>query len=125
MGASDKQQSFLEKVIRERIETVSKYRRRILAARDDVPYAKLKQELDGAEEALQLAREIGDTVIAAFFSGDKPKDRDNRRSVLRGLTEIALKDPTAKACDAIEETVANLRRGPKGNCPVSLGTGVS
>src|ERR1017187_4216340 len=41
-----KQQSFLEKIIRERIETVSKYRRRILAARDDVPYAQLKQALD-------------------------------------------------------------------------------
>jgi hypothetical protein len=66
----DKQQSFLEQIIRKRIERVSQYRQRILAARDDVPYKQLNQELDGAEEALQPVRHVGDTVIAAFFTGD-------------------------------------------------------
>jgi hypothetical protein len=115
---ADKQQSFLEQIIKKRIERVSQYRQRILAARDDVPYAQRKQELDGAEEALQLARQVGDTVIAAFFLADKPKARDNKRVELRDLTETTLKDLTnEEAYKAIEEAVINLRRGPKGVVP--------
>lgn len=107
----------LERDLSARIERVGQYRQRILAARDNVPYAQLRQELDGAEESLQLARDVGDTVIAAFFSADKPKPRENKRIELRELTETALKDPTSKACDSVEKVVAGLRRGPKGVVP--------
>lgn len=114
----DKQQSFIEQEIRTRIERVSRYRQRILAARDDVPYAQLKQELEGADEALQLARQVGDTVVAAFFSADKPKAQENARLVLRDLTEFTIKDPTdEKSVREIEEAVITLRRGPKGITP--------
>jgi hypothetical protein len=113
----DKQQSFLEQIIRKRIERVSQYRQRILAARDDVPYKQLNQELDGAEEALQPVRHVGDTVIAAFFTGDTTKDRDNKRVFLHDVTESCLKDPTANACQVTEEAVANLHRGPRGVVP--------
>ena len=107
----------LERDLRARIERVSQYRQRILAARDDVPYSQLSQELDGAEESLQLAREVGDTVVAAFFSADKPKDREKRRIELRDLTETALPEKNATACDAVEQAVAEFRRGPKGVAP--------
>jgi hypothetical protein len=107
----------LERDLSKRIERVSQYRQRILGARDDVPYSQLRHELDGAEESLQLAREVGDTVVAAFFSADKAKARENKRIELRDLTEAALRDPTASACDAVEEAVTALRRGPKGVVP--------
>ena len=82
-----------------------------------MPYSQLKQELEGAEESLRLAREVGDTVIAAFFSAEKPKERENKRIELRDLTETALKRPDSKANEDIEEAVANLRRGSKGIVP--------
>jgi hypothetical protein len=111
------QRSFFEERLREDIERVSQYRQRILAAREDRPYSQLRQELEGAEESLREAREIGDTVVMAFFSAEKPKDRENRRIELRGLTESALKDPTAESNDIIERSIAELRRGPKGVAP--------
>jgi hypothetical protein len=61
--------------IAERMRTVTEYRRRILAARDDKPYEQLRQELDVADEALSLARLVGDCVVAAFFSASKDRDR--------------------------------------------------
>lgn len=115
---TDKQQSFLEEQVRQRVERVSQYRQRILAARDDVPYTQLKQELEGAEESLQLLRQVGDTVIAAFFSADKPKARNNARLALRHVTELSIRNVThQKSCAEIEQALAKLHRGPKGIRP--------
>jgi hypothetical protein len=61
--------------IAERMRTVTEYRQRILAARDDKPYEQLRQELDVADEALSLARLAGDCVIAAYFSASKDRER--------------------------------------------------
>jgi hypothetical protein len=114
----DEQQSFIEPIIRTRIELVSRYRQRILAARDDVPYSQLKQDLEGAEEALVLVRQVGDSVIAAFFSADRAKARENARVVLRDLTEFSIKDVTdEKSFTAIEEALAGLHRGSRGIRP--------
>ena len=74
--------SLLEQRIRKTIEAVSNYRQQIFAARDDVPYALLKQKLDGAEDALSLPRQIGDAMVAAFFAEDKPKSREIQRDAL-------------------------------------------
>ena len=71
-----KQQSILEETIRKRIDRVSQFRRQILEAREETPYATLKQKLDGADDSLKLPRQIGDAVIAAFFLGDKPQSRE-------------------------------------------------
>ncbi len=114
----DEQQSFLEAEIRQRVERVSRYRQRILAARDDVPYAQLKQELEGAEETLQLLRQVGDTVIAAFFSADKTKARENERLALRHLTELSIRDVTdQKSFSKIDEARRNLHRESNGVRP--------
>jgi hypothetical protein len=114
----DKQQTFLEQIVRTRIDAVSQYRQRILAARHDVPYAQLKQELDNAEESLKMPREVGDAVVAAFFSTDKQKARDNARLVLRNAIEKLQKDPTDQAAaETVESAVASLRKGPKGVAP--------
>lgn len=114
----DRQRSFLEEFIRKRIERVSQFRQRILAARDDVPYAQLKQELDKAEETLQLARQVGDTALAAFFSSEKSNARDQKRLELRALIETSVKDVTAmEVVETIEAAIANLHRGSKGIFP--------
>ena len=73
-------QSFLEKDLRERITRAAAYRKRILDARDDTPYAQLAQELEVADQAISLARMAGDAVLAAFFSGEKRATRENARA---------------------------------------------
>jgi N-6 DNA Methylase len=108
----------LERDLRQRIDRVSKYRKDILSARDEVPYSLLQQKLEGADESLTFPRMAGDAVIAAFFSADKPRDRENARILLREQTEAVLKNPTdTKAADAVEQAIANLSRGSKGITP--------
>lgn len=71
-----------------KMKTVTEYRQRILAARDDKPYEQLRQELDVADEALSLARLTGDCVISAYFSVPKDKDREK---TLNGLARQMVK----------------------------------
>ena len=114
----DRQQSFLEPVVRQRIDRLSAYRQRILAARDDVPYTQLHQEMEGAEETLAPLRQAGDSVIAAFFSAEKPKAKDNARTVLRDLTERVFRNVTdLESLAKIEEAVSTLNSGSKGIHP--------
>jgi len=114
----DRQQSFLEPVVRQRIDRLSAYRQRILAARDDVPYTQLHQEMEGAEETLAPLRQAGDAVIAAFFSAEKPKARDNARMALRDLTERVFRNVTdLESLAKIEAVVSKLDSGSKGIHP--------
>ena len=116
--APAKQQSILEETIRKRIDRVSQFRRQILEARDDTPYATLKQKLDGADESLMLPRQVGDAVIAAFFSAEKSRARDNARLALQQQIGLMLKDVTNdEATRAANASVSKLRRGPKGIAP--------
>ena len=64
---------------------MTEFRQEILAARDDVPYEHLRQQLDVADEQPSLARLAGDLVIAAYFSADKDKQREQK------LDELAAK----------------------------------
>ena len=112
------QQSFLEDEIRKRIDRVSAFRERIMAARDDVPYAQLRQHLDRAEDAMLLLRLAGDAVLSAFFSADKPKPREEARKLLQQQMEAALKNlGKLELAEPIENAVAGLRRGAKGVMP--------
>jgi hypothetical protein len=112
------QLSLLEQRIRKTIETVGNYRQQIFAARDDVPYALLKQKLDSAEDALNLPRQIGDAVIAAFFAGQKAKDRENIRTLLNEHLTTDLRDHGFVVVEgAIDKTIAKLKAGAKSICP--------
>jgi hypothetical protein len=81
-----------------------------------VPYEHLRQQLDAADEAMDKARFVGDLVVAAFFSAEKDKAREER------LREMALRlvkylGPGGKMEDRqpLAEAVRQLRSG---NCPV-------
>ena len=95
-----------------KMKTVTEYRQRILSARDDKPYEQLRQELDVADEALSLARLTGDSVIAAYFSAAKDKDREQR---LNELAQQLLKyiAPQGRIEDRqpLTEAVASLHGG--------------
>jgi hypothetical protein len=112
------QQTFLEHEIERRIDRISEARRRILAASDDTPYATLQQKLDMAEQELYWLRLAGDAVLAAFFSADKPRPREEARKQLRQQMEAALKNlGKFELAEPLENAVAGLRRGAKGVTP--------
>ena len=115
---TDAQQSFLEDTVRARLRRIGEYRQRILDARDLIPYAQLEQHLEAVDEDLGWLRRIGDTVIAAFFSGEKPKAREAVRQGLRDLTEKTVRSVIDLESNAkIEEGVRKLYAGPKGIRP--------
>ena len=72
-------QSFLEQDLRGRITRAGAHRKKILDARDDTPYAQLAQNLESADQAISVARDVGDAVLAAFFSGEKKAARERMR----------------------------------------------
>jgi hypothetical protein len=116
------QMSLLEDRIRRKVEAVSNYRQQIFAARDDVPYALLKQKLDAAEDDLSLPRQIGDAVIASFFAGEKAKDRENIRTALSDQLTSNLRDHGFIAVDgAIDKAIAKLKTGSKSIHPFHWG----
>jgi len=95
-----------------KMKTVTEYRQRILAARDDKPYEQLRQELDVADEALSLARLTGDCVIAAYFSAAKNKDREKKLSQLENQL-VTYIGPQGRIDDRqpLAEAAALLRNG--------------
>jgi len=115
---TDAQQSFLEDTVRARLRRIGEYRQRILNARDLIPYAQLEQHLEAVDEDLGWLRRIGDTVIAAFFSAEKPKAREAARQGLRDLTEKTVRSVIDLESNAkIEEAVGKLYAGSKGVRP--------
>ena len=116
--APAEQKSFLEEQIRKRIDRATQYRERILHARDNIPYAQLSQELSSADEALNLPRMVGDAAIAAFFSEDKPKKREEVRRRMESLVEADLKRDGLLSVDGEPDlAIKELRKGSKGIVP--------
>ncbi|MFM9962287.1 MAG: Eco57I restriction-modification methylase domain-containing protein [Planctomycetaceae bacterium] len=100
--------------IAERMQRVTEFRQKILAARDDVPYEQLRQQLDYADEQLSLARLAGDLVVSAYFSADKDAKRETR---LNELSQQLVKyiSPQGKIDDRkpLTEAVTELRSGDR------------
>lgn len=95
-----------------KMKTVTEYRQRILAARDDKPYEQLRQELDVADEALSLARLTGDCVIAAYFSADKDRGRIAKLDTLaRQLVKYIGPQGKAEERQPLTEALSTLQGG--------------
>ena len=108
-----KQMELLEGQISKRIARATEYRTKILAARDDVPYEVLRQNLDVAEEALSAIRLAGDAAIAAFFSADKDRLREQKRDELAGYLESYLGRMKVEDREPIARAVGELRGGDR------------
>ena len=100
--------------IAESIKRVTEFRQKILAARDDVPYEHLRQQLDAADEALDLARFVGDLVVAAYFSAEKDNAREARLREF-GLRVVKYLGSGGKMEDRqpLAEAVRQLRSGDR------------
>lgn len=106
------QRDFESKIIATRIERAADYRRKILAAREDAAYADQAQNLQLADESLDLVRLVGDAVVAAFFSADKPRARaahcDDLFGALSAWMASGLKPELRRP---LAQAVAELRMG--------------
>ena len=79
----------LQILVRDRLAAVERERERIRAALDDAPEEQQRLVLARAEQALADPKLIGDAVIAAFFSADKARAREDARLRVRGFIEQA------------------------------------
>ena len=66
--------------VREAVEAASELRRQIREADDTVDERRLQNLWREAQDAVAEVRLFGDLVLAAFFEGAKPKERESRRS---------------------------------------------
>jgi hypothetical protein len=73
------QLGFVEKEVRDRMNNVANQRKMILDAGDNMLPGMKLAKLRLADEALSLIRLAGDAVVAAFFSADKQKQRNETR----------------------------------------------
>lgn len=82
------QKQLWAQLIEPRIEAALAARREILSARDDFKSPEVKrQKLAVADEQLGVVRFIGDLAVAAFFAGEKDKQRKEKRGeYLQALT---------------------------------------
>jgi hypothetical protein len=112
------QQSFLEARIRELLDFVTRQRREILDARENTPYSQLAQELAVAEDRLSLPRMIGDGAIAAFFSAEKPKKREEvRKGLLASLEDELRRQGFISVDGELDQAIHALRNGKNGTAP--------
>ena len=65
--------------VRESLEKVACLRKGIREADESVSDCELRARWDEAQSELRKVRLFGDLVIAAFFEGEKPKDREAKR----------------------------------------------
>lgn len=73
------QAGFDTKIIRERLAQAAKLRAQIREATESTPDAELRDTWDAAQAELHTLRLYGDLAILAFFSSDKPKEREAAR----------------------------------------------
>ena len=102
-----------------RLRHILNARAQILDAADETPYETLAQKLAMTEEQMIDLRLAGDLIIAAFFAGDKPKEREARRKELAETFRRAQERITSlELDDELQSAVRVLKGGPKGVAPL-------
>ena len=66
--------------VREAVQAASELRRQIREADDTADERRLQNLWREAQDAVAEVRLLGDLILAAFFEGAKPKERESRRS---------------------------------------------
>jgi hypothetical protein len=83
-----RQQTFTKDFVKHRLAKVEAERQRIREAVDDASELDLRPILDRAHAQLADPKLMGDAVIAAFFKGTKPKEREAARHEVLGAVEM-------------------------------------
>jgi len=85
-------------------------------SRSDADDEQKRKALEEWNASTAYLRTVGDLLVAAFFNGKKPKDREQLK---QSYLEATLQHRTAEALeDALSETLERLREGDKGLHPL-------
>jgi hypothetical protein len=76
-------------LVRDRLAEVERERERIRTALEDAPEEQQRLVLARAQQALADPKLVGDAVIAAFFSADRARVREDARLRVRGVIKQA------------------------------------
>lgn len=109
--------SFREKDVRERIARAAAYRKRILDARDDIPYSQLAQNLEMADQETSVIRIAGDAALSAFFGGEKKAARERLRDEYEAKLREWLEHGNGAAGSELRDLGTALRRLEKPVAP--------
>ncbi len=86
--------------VREHVAKVAELRQRIREADESVPDGERRHLWDEARFELEKVRLFGDLVLAAFFEGSKPKERETKRAEYAG---VVANDEAERHRDRLEE----------------------
>jgi hypothetical protein len=85
-------------------------------SRSDADYAQKRQALDDLNASTAYLRTVGDLLVAAFFNGKKPKDREELKQLYLAAT---LQHSSADELkEELAEPLERLREGEKGIQPL-------
>ena len=85
-------------------------------SRSDADDAQKRQALDDLNASTAYLRTVGDLLVAAFFNGKKPKDREELKKI---YLEATLQHGSAEELEeALAEPLERLRGGDKGIQPL-------
>jgi hypothetical protein len=73
--------------VRDRLAEIERERERIRTALDDAPEEQQRLVFARAQQALADPKLVGDAVVAAFFSADQARAREDQRLRIRGIIE--------------------------------------
>ena len=97
--------------IRDQVQKALRLRREIQDAGEETPDRKLRDRLDEAEHDLARVKTHGDLVLAAFFEGKKPKEREAlRREFAQALQSPPGDEATPPATHAYAGWLEDLRK---------------
>ncbi len=103
--------------IREQVQKALRLRREIQDAGDETPDRELRERLSEADGELARVKAQGDLVLAAFFEGKKPKEREAlRRELAQALQAPAEDETSPRGAGAYAGWLEELR---KANPPLS------
>ncbi|MBI5162752.1 MAG: N-6 DNA methylase [Magnetospirillum sp.] len=94
-------------LVRERFEAALRGRAEIQNAPDDVARAVQEVRYRQVEQRLDHVRLVGNAIIAAFFSAQKPKDRERQRQEIESWAH----GPTDQLWPRLEALEATLQTG--------------
>jgi hypothetical protein len=107
------QRAIDETRIKKSVQAATKFRKEILDNPDKFLYPLLQVKLQDADKALEPVRMVGDSIVAAFFSGDKERSRSDTRNNQLALVSVALDDIKGEtsATKSLTDAIIALRSG--------------
>ncbi len=97
--------------IRDQVQKALRLRREIQGAGEETPDRELRDRLDDADSELARVKAHGDLAVAAFFEGEKPKEREElRRQFAQALQPPPRDEATPPGAHAYAGWLDDLRK---------------